>query len=258
MGVVNVENALPTRRTYRSLKCRKAGTLVFITYSPILSKSFYGNKSDVYEIRDIPSDSENSLLLDEDEIPGSQDDFVENHQQDLEHSSSEDELPLSNFVAPSTLFYILKKNIVVQDMERFMDSEDEEMLELVDLIDRQRRRKVFRPRENQFEKWNDLDFIRRFRFSKDGVRFILENITDEILHPTERNKAVTAETMLFVTLRFYATGFLQVVGDFVGIDKATACRIVHKVSRAIASLHTTSETTLHRTRNISEQKNFFL
>ncbi|KAK5645553.1 hypothetical protein RI129_001869 [Pyrocoelia pectoralis] len=46
--------------------------------------------------------------------------------------------------------------------------------------------------------------------------------------------------MLFVTLRFFATGsFLQVVGDFAGIDKSTACRIVNKVTRAIAVLHRT-------------------
>lgn len=44
--------------------------------------------------------------------------------------------------------------------------------------------------------------------------------------------------MLLITLRFYATGsFLQVVGDFIGIDKSTASRIVYLVSRAIASHH---------------------
>lgn len=43
--------------------------------------------------------------------------------------------------------------------------------------------------------------------------------------------------MLLVTLRYYATGsFLQVVGDFAGIDKSTVCRIVYKVSQAIAEL----------------------
>ncbi|KAK5650112.1 hypothetical protein RI129_001141 [Pyrocoelia pectoralis] len=43
--------------------------------------------------------------------------------------------------------------------------------------------------------------------------------------------------MLFATLRFYATGsFIQVAGDFTGIDKSTACRIIHKVSCAIARL----------------------
>lgn len=67
-----------------------------------------------------------------------------------------------------------------------MDTDDEEMLELVDVIERQRARKEFRPRENQFLKWNDVEFMRRFRFSKDGVRFILENITEEISHPTQR------------------------------------------------------------------------
>lgn len=44
--------------------------------------------------------------------------------------------------------------------------------------------------------------------------------------------------MLFATLRFYATGsFMQVARDFTGIDKGTACRIIHKVSRAIVGLH---------------------
>lgn len=43
--------------------------------------------------------------------------------------------------------------------------------------------------------------------------------------------------MVFLTLRFLATGcFLQVTGDFCGVDKSTASRIVHKVTRAIAYL----------------------
>jgi len=42
---------------------------------------------------------------------------------------------------------------------------------------------------------------------------------------------------LLVTLRFYATGTFQlVVGDTFSINKATVCRIVHRVSKAIASL----------------------
>jgi len=42
---------------------------------------------------------------------------------------------------------------------------------------------------------------------------------------------------LLVTLRFYATGSFQlVVGDTFNIDKATVCRIVHRVTPVIASL----------------------
>lgn len=43
--------------------------------------------------------------------------------------------------------------------------------------------------------------------------------------------------MVLITLRFLATSSCyQVNGDFLGIDKATACRIIIKVLRAIASL----------------------
>lgn len=44
--------------------------------------------------------------------------------------------------------------------------------------------------------------------------------------------------MTLLTLRFYATGsFLQVVGDFMGVDKGTASRHIWKVTRAIAGLY---------------------
>lgn len=53
-----------------------------------------------------------------------------------------------------------------------------------------------------------------------------------------RNNAVSPEDQILVTLRFLATGsFLQVLGDFVGIDKSTASRIIYKVCRAIAGMH---------------------
>ncbi|KAK5649564.1 hypothetical protein RI129_000593 [Pyrocoelia pectoralis] len=117
-------------------------------------------------------------------------------------------------------------------------TDDEDMVELINIVQRRRARKVDLNRENHFLKWSDGDFIKRFRLSKNGVRFLLDSIQNLISSPTMRNKAVSAQDMVFVTLRFYATGsFLQVVGDYVGIDKSTASRIVYKVSRAIASLH---------------------
>lgn len=52
-----------------------------------------------------------------------------------------------------------------------------------------------------------------------------------------RNEAVTPEQKLFLTLRYYATGsFLVTCGDFCGIHKATACRIVKQVSHELALL----------------------
>ncbi|KAJ8913251.1 hypothetical protein NQ315_012869, partial [Exocentrus adspersus] len=73
--------------------------------------------------------------------------------------------------------------------------------------------------------------------------FILNG--DQIVVQTERplstpNHALTSSDMVLLALRFLAIGsFLQVAGDFVGIDKSTASRVVHKVTRAIANMHRT-------------------
>lgn len=46
--------------------------------------------------------------------------------------------------------------------------------------------------------------------------------------------------MVCLTLRFFATGcILQAAGDFSGVDKSTASRVIDKVSRAIAHMHET-------------------
>lgn len=52
-----------------------------------------------------------------------------------------------------------------------------------------------------------------------------------------RNNAISPLEMLLITLRFFATGcFLKVTGDIHGIHTSSACRIINKVSRAIARL----------------------
>ncbi|KAF6215886.1 hypothetical protein GE061_000221 [Apolygus lucorum] len=52
------------------------------------------------------------------------------------------------------------------------------------------------------------------------------------------NNCVSPINQLLCALRFYATGcFQSTAGDLSGVSKATAHRIVHRVSRAIASLH---------------------
>lgn len=52
-----------------------------------------------------------------------------------------------------------------------------------------------------------------------------------------RNAAVSPIDQLLLALRFYATGSMLItVGDFVGVHKSTACKILAKVTRAIALL----------------------
>ena len=62
-------------------------------------------------------------------------------------------------------------------------------------------------------------------------------IEEHLQYDFERHGSLTPMNQLLIALRYYATGTFQlVVGDLFCITKATICRIVHKVTRAIASL----------------------
>ncbi|KAB0804518.1 hypothetical protein PPYR_01488 [Photinus pyralis] len=91
-------------------------------------------------------------------------------------------------------------------------SDDEE---IINFVERPRRRKQFRQRKNHFEEWDDEAFLDRFRLSKDCILAILEQIEEQISYLTDRNEAVDALTQLLLTLRFYASGSMIIVaGDF--------------------------------------------
>lgn len=52
-----------------------------------------------------------------------------------------------------------------------------------------------------------------------------------------RNLAVKPLDQVLVTLQYYASGsFMRCVGDMSGLHKSTVCRIIHRVTRAIAKL----------------------
>jgi len=64
-----------------------------------------------------------------------------------------------------------------------------------------------------------------------------EQIKDQLEFPSDRNQSLSPMNQLLVALRFYATGTFQlVVGDTFAINKSTVCRVLHHVTRSIASL----------------------
>nr|CAI5843087.1 unnamed protein product [Callosobruchus analis] len=88
-----------------------------------------------------------------------------------------------------------------------------------------RKTKVYRNREDLFDKFDELEFFQRFRLTKRTCKVLLEG------------GSIKAETKLLLTLRFYATGsMLRSVADFTGVSIASACRIIKKVSGSIAEL----------------------
>ncbi|KAI4455613.1 hat family dimerization domaincontaining protein-related [Holotrichia oblita] len=124
-------------------------------------------------------------------------------------------------------------------MNLLESSDDEDVINYIEHPGRVRRPRINCRRPNNFEIWDDHNFFVRYRLQKDTVRRVLNritNITSQILQIC-KNASLRPEEMPLLTLRFYATGsFLNVVGDLNGVHKATASKIVRKVSDAIASL----------------------
>ncbi|KAG5889091.1 hypothetical protein JTB14_002119 [Gonioctena quinquepunctata] len=106
------------------------------TLQSITTKSFYGKSDRSQQIRSIPSDSEDSILADEDDhIAGYQD-----LDETLTNFESEDELPLSNFINATSsanskvhkLVWTENQTSTDNDKVKFCGSTDspEEILEL--------------------------------------------------------------------------------------------------------------------------------
>ncbi|CAH2100746.1 unnamed protein product [Euphydryas editha] len=85
---------------------------------------------------------------------------------------------------------------------------------------------------------NSVEFQMRFRLDKASVEHLLVEMPHLRVKGT-RNHNVSPLHQLLFALRFYALGtMLLSVGDFIGVSKASACRIVRDVSSAIALLYT--------------------
>ncbi|KAJ8889485.1 hypothetical protein PR048_008984 [Dryococelus australis] len=95
----------------------------------------------------------------------------------------------------------------------------------------------FFPRVDAFDKYNDNEFLKRFRVPKNIVLQVLTKIEDDTDPKTNRNMSVSALDQLLLKLRFYAAGeFLTIRGDFIGVHISTACQIVHRVTICLARM----------------------
>ncbi|KAM7309719.1 putative nuclease HARBI1 [Ixodes scapularis] len=88
--------------------------------------------------------------------------------------------------------------------------------------------------ENPMERYNDGQFLARYRFTKGTVRELLATLP---LQASADNRGLSLPPMLqlLVTLRFYGAGAFQIVtGDLVNVSQPTVCRTVGVVTRLIA------------------------
>ncbi|CAG5007581.1 unnamed protein product [Parnassius apollo] len=138
-------------------------------------------------------------------------------------------------------------------MDSFSDESDNEMYEIGvfdsgGIVDTENRRLY--NRINYRSEFSDSEFTYRFRLNKTSVDELLLKITPSLKVISSRNKGISPLHQLLLTLRFYALGtMLLSVADFIGVSKASASRIVHHVSRAIAGLYPQYVKTLSNTQN---------
>ena len=72
-----------------------------------------------------------------------------------------------------------------------------------------RRPRTFRPRMDPFHVYDDAQFVVRYRLDKAGARYVTDLVREDITNTTQRTMAVTPEMKVAVTLRYLATGKMQ-------------------------------------------------
>ena len=99
-----------------------------------------------------------------------------------------------------------------------------------------RRERLIRDRNNPLEIYDDVELVERFRFPRGALIDIIEEITPDIRHLSDRNGALSPAQQTLIALRFYANGaFQNTAGDMINVHKSTACRAIRRVSLALQS-----------------------
>ncbi|KAK4881725.1 hypothetical protein RN001_005044 [Aquatica leii] len=93
-------------------------------------------------------------------------------------------------------------------------------------------------RQDYFVTLPDYKFFKKFRLQKDTVLFLLPFIEEQLQFPSDINNCVSPINQLLTCLRYFATAaHIDIIADYMGMDPSTAGRIIHRVSRTVASLY---------------------
>lgn len=96
-------------------------------------------------------------------------------------------------------------------------------------------RRHFRPRRDISNEYDDGDLIKRFRLDRAGIIAVTDLVRDKLKSRTERNKPLSPEMKVAITLRYLATGKMQQCsGDDFGICQPTVSRVITQTIEALA------------------------
>uniref|UniRef100_A0A1Y1MXR4 Nuclease HARBI1 n=1 Tax=Photinus pyralis TaxID=7054 RepID=A0A1Y1MXR4_PHOPY len=121
------------------------------------------------------------------------------------------------------------------ELDELFDDNDEEIINFIDGL----RSYTVKERKDHFAECTDKEFYDRFRFSKNIVRNVILPAIGHVFQHEHllQYHEIDPLNQLLITLRFYACGsFYITLGDFIGIHKTTAGRIIKRVTQALLTI----------------------
>ena len=91
----------------------------------------------------------------------------------------------------------------------------------------QQQQRIYRERKDIFREFSDAELITRYRLDRVGIVAITDLVRDRLQSQTCRNRALPPELKVAITLRYLATGKMQLCnGDDFGVAQPTVSRAI--------------------------------
>lgn len=103
---------------------------------------------------------------------------------------------------------------------------------------RLRRPRHFSERRDVLNEFSASELIRRYRLDRAEIIFVIDLVRANLTSSTARNRTTSAELKVIVTLRFLATGKMQLYSsDVLGLPQQSVSRIITETLSALSSRH---------------------
>lgn len=84
--------------------------------------------------------------------------------------------------------------------------------------------------------YDDSELVKRYRLDRGGILLVTDFVRGAITPPTNRSNAISAEMKVLTTLRYLATGKMQLCnGDDMGMAQPTVSKVITQTLNALAT-----------------------
>ena len=99
-----------------------------------------------------------------------------------------------------------------------------ELLDLLEEFEEEIVPRRFPDYSNPVEKWNDREFIKRFRMKKESFLALVNEVSDHVSRKTSRSKPMPPVATVAAAVYYLATAaFQSVIWDVFGISQRSVC-----------------------------------